>query len=85
MVNNSNELGGYLIVACWILTSSMFMRIRCLIATKLEKYGKNMLFLIGCFTILGQVLGGLIIFILVDVLRVLKDKPKCSTEDLCFN
>ncbi|RNA09134.1 riboflavin transporter 2-like [Brachionus plicatilis] len=83
-VSNKNEIGGYLIVICWIVSSLMFMRIRCLIATKLGKYGKNILFKLGCFTILGQVFGGLIIFMMVDYLRLFIDKPKCAPINFCY-
>jgi hypothetical protein len=84
LVNNKYDLGGYLIVLCWVVLSCMFMRTRCLIATKLEKYGKNILFTIGCFTILGQVIGGVIIFLQVEVYRMFKDKPKCVSEKFCY-
>ena len=76
-------LGGYIIVAFWILCSCWFMRIRCLIATKLEKYGQKILFIYGCFTLLGQILGGITIYICVDTYRLLKEKDACSSNDLC--
>ena len=50
-------LGGYLIVACWIVSSCWLLRIRCLIATKLEKYGQKIIFISGCFTLIGQIIG----------------------------
>lgn len=84
-VNSSRQAGGYLIVACWVLSSCLFMRIRCLIATKLEKYGKNMLFTIGCITLLGQVIGGVIIFVQVEIYRMFTEMPKCSPDDYCLN
>lgn len=71
-------------VFCWVMTSCMFIRIRCLIAAKLEKYGKNKLFLLGVFAIIGQLLGGLLIYLLVDVFRLFQDKPKCSPDDYCL-
>lgn len=76
-------LGGYLIVISWIMSSCMFLRIRCLIATKLEKYEGNSLFIFGLATIGGQVLGGSIIFASVDVFHMFKDKPKCSPDFAC--
>lgn len=83
-VSNKYQLGGYLIVTCWVVLSCMFMRIRCLVATRIEKYGKNILFTLGCFTILGQVIGGLFIFFQVEVYRLYHEKPKCvSIESLC--
>lgn len=83
-VNNRFKIGGYIIVFCWIVSCCMFMRIRCLIATRLEKYGKNTLFKLGCFTILGQVFGGLLIYLLVDYLRWFIERPKCSPESFCY-
>ena len=85
LVNNEYELGGYLIVVCWVVVSCMFMRIRCLIATRLEKHGRDILFVLGCFTILGQVIGGLLIFAQVEIYRIFQDKPKCASERLCYS
>ena len=76
------EFGGYVAVASWVLISCAFMRIRCLIATKLEKYGKNVLFSIGLFTILGQVIGGLLIFTQVEIYRQFIDIPKCVDKQM---
>jgi hypothetical protein len=83
-VFSSSPLGGYLIVVCWIMSSCMFLRIRCLIATKLEASGENALFFFGLATIFGQVLGGTIIFLSVDVYHLFKDKPKCSLGFSCL-
>ena len=76
-------IGGYLMVACWIVCSCWFMRIRCLLATKLEKHGSRILFIYGCFTLLGQILGGIAIYICVDTYRLLKEKDACASKDLC--
>ncbi|CAF0871496.1 unnamed protein product [Brachionus calyciflorus] len=84
-VNAKYNLGGYFMVLCWVLLSSILIRVRCLIATKLEKYGRNSLLIFGISSQFGQVLGGLIIFVLVDVMRLFKDKPKCSPFDYCQN
>ncbi|CAF0871517.1 unnamed protein product [Brachionus calyciflorus] len=83
-VNAKYRLGGYFMVFCWVMTSCTFIRIRCLIATKLEKYGKQKLLLLGIFAIIGQLSGGLLIYFLVDVFRLFQDKPKCSPEDYCM-
>lgn len=83
-VNNKYKIGGYLIVLCWVISSLMFMRIRCLIAAKLEKYGKNILFKLGCFTIIGQVFGGLIVFLMVEYFRLFIDRPKCAPINFCY-
>ena len=76
LVNSS--LGGYLIVASWVLTSGFFMRVRCLIAAKLEKFGEKTIFAYSCANILGQFFGGILIFLLVEVYRLFKDKNKCD-------
>jgi hypothetical protein len=80
-----SELGGGFIILSWVLTSCMFMRVRCLIATKLEKYGEHVLFKIGIYTIVGQVLGGFLIYLVVDVYRMFDEKPACSPIDFCKN
>jgi hypothetical protein len=81
----NSELGGVLVVTCWVVTSCMFMRVRCLIATKLEKYGEKTLFQIGIYTIVGQVIGGFLIYLVVDVYRMFKDKPSCTPVNFCMN
>lgn len=56
------------------------MRIRCLIATSLEANGENMLFLNGIFGLLGQITGGIIIFISVDIYHLFEEKERCSVD-----
>jgi len=75
--------GGYLIVISWIMCSCLYLRIRCLIASTLEARGEHTLFIFGCVTIVGQVIGGMLIFLNVDVYPLFKDKPKCSLENFC--
>lgn len=74
----NNQIGGYIIVFSWVLSSCLFIRVRCLTAARLEAHGQHILMLYGLMTIVGQVIGGILIFILVDVLRLFVDKPKCS-------
>lgn len=81
----THYLGGYLIVVCWIVASCWFMRIRCLVSSKLEKYGEKILFISGCFTLLGQIVGGITIYLCIDVYRLLKDKDKCTPIDFCYS
>ncbi|RNA09135.1 solute carrier family riboflavin member 3-A [Brachionus plicatilis] len=52
-------LGPFLTVFSWIITQMMYMRIRCLVAARLERF--------GTLTMVGQIFGGLIIFIVVNV------------------
>jgi hypothetical protein len=79
----NHYFGGYLIVLCWIVASCWFMRIRCLVASKLEKYGEKTLFISGCFTLIGQIIGGIVIYIIIDVYRLLKDKDNCTPAEFC--
>jgi hypothetical protein len=76
----NHPIGGYLIIASWVLCSCFFMRARLLIATKLERYGQKTLFIYACFNIIGQFFGGILIYLLVEVYRLFKDKDKCSLE-----
>ena len=79
----NSSAGGVIIVIIWILLNSLFMRIRCLISTTLETHGQKMLFLCGYANITGQIIGGILIFGIVDTLRLLKEKEKCSPS-LCY-
>ena len=73
----SHWSGSWLIILAWILTECIFIRIRCLVATSLEKHGNNILFIVGIVSTLGQMMGGVIIFVLVDVYRLFKERPEC--------
>jgi hypothetical protein len=73
-VNNYPIIGGIFSLIAWILAQSIFCRVRCLISTKLEKYGTKTLMISGCFTLLGEVVGGIFIYVLVDVFRLFKEK-----------
>jgi hypothetical protein len=80
---NSPILGGYLMVLVWNVSSMYLLYDICLIATKLEKYGEQVLYRFTCCTIFGQVSGSFVIYYLVEVLNVFKEKDKCSTIK-CF-
>lgn len=60
----------------------MFMRIRCLIATRLERFGQKCLLILGALTMFGQIFGGLIIFVVVNIYSLLEARPDC-TENFC--
>ena len=74
----NTSFGGYVMVVCWVLTSGFFMRVRCLIAAKLERFGEKTIFFYSCSNILGQFFGGILIFVLVEVYRLFKDRNKCD-------
>jgi hypothetical protein len=40
-------IGPALTIISWILSQSMFMRCRCLIATRLERFGQKTLLILG--------------------------------------
>ena len=70
--------GEVLIILSWVIIEFVFMRVRCLVASKLEKISNaNTLLTLGIVTLLGQVLGGLLGYIGVDIFRILKSRPDC--------
>jgi riboflavin transporter 2 len=73
-------IGPTLIITSWIIAQCLFMRIRCLIATRLERFGQRSLLILGMVTIVGHVIGGIIIYICVDTYRLFKDKPTCVDD-----
>jgi len=64
-------------VLSWILAECIFTRVKCLIATRLERFGQKVLYYLGLVTLLGQVIGGISIYLLVDIFRLFKHKPDC--------
>lgn len=76
-------LGGYIMVLAWNISGIYLLYDICLIATKLEKYGEKVLYRFTCCEVFGQVSGSFLIYYLVEVLSVFKDKDKCSTIK-CF-
>ena len=80
---NNPMLGGYIMVLVWNVSSVYLLYDICLIATKLEKYGEKVLYRFTCCEVFGQVSGSFLIYYLVDILSVFKDKDKCSTVK-CF-
>ena len=64
--------GSPLIVLAWILNQLLFMRIRCLASTKLEKFKKKYLLINGTLTMTGQTIGAVLMYILINVNDVFK-------------
>lgn len=64
----------------------MYMRIRCLVAARLERFGEKILLILGTLTMVGQIFGGLIIFLIINVFSLLKDKDYCAVDyhEYCF-
>jgi hypothetical protein len=72
--------GSFMTVLAWILTQTMFMRVRCLVAARLERFGQTTLLVLGFFTMMGQIFGGLIIFVIVNIYDLLKSRPSCEFD-----
>lgn len=79
------NLGAILIVVCWICSQAIFMRGRCIISTRLERFGEATLLTSGSFTILGEVVGGIFTYFLVEHFRLFTEAPKCVFDlvDYC--
>ena len=75
-----SKLGSVLSVLSWILLNCIFIRVRCLIATRLEKYGQKTLLLLGALTQVGQIFGGIIAFLCINVYELLRSKPSCIDD-----
>ena len=74
-------IGQCLIIFSWLIVEFVFMRTRCLVASKLEKISKENTFLLfGVVTLLGHALGGVFVCIWVDVFRFLKSRPDCILD-----
>lgn len=73
-------IGPTLSVAAWVLVQSMYMRIRCLIATRLQRFGQRSLLILGFLTMIGQIFGGLLVFVVVNIYQLLISKPDCVTD-----
>jgi len=70
-------MGPTLILISWIFTLIMVQRIRLCIAIKLEICGEKTLLIIGGCTMLGQCIGSIIMFIIVDTYKLLEEAPVC--------
>lgn len=70
--------GPWLVVSAWILAECIFTRLRCVVASKLERYkDERLLVLLGSVSLIGQICGGVLVYLLVDVYRIFKHKPDC--------
>jgi Ni/Fe-hydrogenase subunit HybB-like protein len=80
------HFGTFLIIFSWVLTQTLFLRIRCIIAARLERFGKRILLIFGAFTMFGQFFGGILVYILIDIYKMLKEKPECVFDNsYCYN
>ncbi len=48
-------MGPLLSVISWILSQSIFMRVRCLVAARLQRFGQRVLLTLGALTMIGRV------------------------------
>ena len=78
-------LGPTLSVLSWIFSQSLFMRSRCLIAARLERFGQTTLLILGALTMVGQIFGGILIYVMVNEYNLFESKPDCVTDNsFCF-
>ena len=75
-------VGPFLTIISWIFSQSMLMRIRCVIATRLDRFGHKVLLILSAMTKLGQLFGGIIIFVIINCYNLLKEKPECA-DNFC--
>jgi hypothetical protein len=73
-------LGPFLSVSFWVLLSGIYMRVRCLIATRLQRFGQRALLTIGFLQQFGQICGGVVAFVLVNFYDIFKSKPECVDD-----
>jgi riboflavin transporter 2 len=69
--------GPVLSVLSWYLSSGFFTRVRCLISTRLARFGEKTLLYSGSMTLVGEIIGGIIMFVLVDHLRIFTETEEC--------
>ena len=74
-------IGSTLSVLSWIFSSAIFMRSRCLIAARLERFGQTTLVIFGVLTMVGQIFGGLLVYVTVNIYDLFKSKPDCVTSN----
>ena len=73
-------IGSFLAVLAWILIECIFIRLRCKIAERFERFEGEAFLFLGFVTLLGQVTGGTIIYLCIDIYRLFMDKPPCVTD-----
>ena len=73
--------GPALTIISWIMSQGIFMRVRCLIATRLERFGQKVLLILGALTMIGQIFGGLIIYVCVNIYNMLKSRSDCVSDN----
>jgi riboflavin transporter 2 len=77
----NSVFGPILSVLSWYLSSGFFTRVRCLISTRLAQYGEKTLLYSGAMTLVGEIVGGSIMFVLVEHLRLFTEKEPCVPSD----
>jgi hypothetical protein len=80
----NSSFGPGLAVLSWFMAPALFTRVRCLISSRLERYGEHTLLVSGAFTLLGEVAGGLIMFVFIDYLRLFNEKPECVFDKAAY-
>jgi hypothetical protein len=49
-------IGSFITVLCWFILSFIYLRVRCIVATKLEKHGSMIFLVLGLVSLIGQVI-----------------------------
>jgi hypothetical protein len=70
-------LGPVLAVSSWVVSQAIYMRVRCLVAVRLEKFGQTTLITLGVMNTTGQIFGGLIIFFIINFSNIFVSTPDC--------
>lgn len=72
--------GEALIITCWIITTCLFMRIRCVITARLQDYGQKLLLIFGGISLIGQFIGGLSIYLSINKFGLFESLPPCISD-----
>lgn len=75
----SHVMGGIIMVTCWILCYGFLMYLRCCITAMLKRnYGEKSLMACGLLTQIGQFIGSILIYLLVDLAELFKEAKLCE-------
>jgi hypothetical protein len=80
-------LGPLFAVLSWFFAQGFFWRCRYFVAARLERFGEKVLLIACGYAIVGEMIGGVIMYVLVEKLRVFVDKPECvfDKNEFCPN
>jgi hypothetical protein len=80
----SEWYGGFLMVAAWISSIWLLMYLRCCITVLIKRnHGQRALFWCALLTQVGQFIGSILTYFLVDVVQVFHQEDKCNPNLTC--